>query len=308
MPLDQGTTEFLTQVAEAGGSPVHEGTPEEAREMVVGFTDMMGPGPDVARSENHTITSADGSTFGAIVVVPEGTPRGVMIYYHTGGWVIGRAADTDHLCRIMANRTGCTVVNIDYRLAPEHPYPAAVEDCYATLEWTAANLDSIAGGDVPIMIGGDSAGGNLAAVVALRARDRGGPEIALQALIYPVTDADLDNASYRDPENQLMLDRDGMVWLWDLYLPDATRRTEQDASPLRAADLSNLPPALVLTAEYDVLRDEGEAYAAKLSDAGVDVELTRHAGQMHGFFTLLMLPGSGPAMDQFVAAVDRALT
>jgi len=308
MPLDQGTTELLTQIAEAGGRPMHEGTPEEAREMVAGMTEMMGPGPDVARSENHTVTSADGSTFGAIVVVPDGTPRGVMVYYHTGGWAIGRAADSDHLCRIMATRTGCAVVNIDYRLAPEHPYPAAVDDCYAALEWTAANLDSIAGGDVPIMIGGDSAGGNLAAVVALRARDRGGPEIALQALIYPVTDADLDNASYSDPENQLMLDRDGMVWLWDLYLPDASRRTEQDASPLRAADLSNLPPALVLTAEYDVLRDEGEAYAAKLSDAGIDVELTRHSGQMHGFFTLLMLPGSGPAMDQFVAAVDRALS
>ena len=308
MPLDQGTTEFLTQMAEAGGPAVHEMTPEEARGMVAGFTEMMGPGPDVARSEEHVLRSGDGSTFGAIVVVPEGTPRGVLVYYHGGGWALGRAADSDHLCRIMANRTGCAVVNVDYRLAPEHLYPVAADDCYAALEWTEANLGGIAGGDVPIIIAGDSAGGNLAAVVAQRARDRGGPEIALQALIYPVTDADLDNASYSDPENQLMLDRDGMVWLWGLYAPDASRRTEQDASPLRAADFSNLAPALVLTAEYDVLRDEGEAYAAKMSDAGVDVELTRHPGQMHGFFTLLMLPGSGPAMDQFVAAVDRALS
>jgi acetyl esterase len=299
--------EFLTQMAEAGGPALHEMSPAEARAMVGGLTEMMGPGPEVARSEDHTVMSADGAGFGVTVLAPEEPVRGVLVYYHGGGWVLGSAPDSDHLCRIMANRTGCAVVNVDYRLAPEHTYPAAVDDCYAALEWTASNVDAIAGGKVPIMVCGDSAGGNLAAAVALRSRDHDGPTIAWQGLVYPVTDADLDNTTYRDPENQLMLNRDGMVWFWDLYVPDIERRSEPYASPLRG-DLSGLPPALVVTAEYDVLREEGEAYAAKLEEAGVDVQKSRHGGQMHGFFTLLMLPGSGPAMDEFVAAVDGVLS
>lgn len=307
MPLDQGTTEFLTQMAEAGGPPLHEMSPDEARTMVAGLTEMMGPGPDVARSEDHTVTSSDGAEFAVRVLAPE-SPRGAIVYYHGGGWVLGTIDDSDHLGRIMANRTGCAVVLVDYRLAPEHAYPAAADDAYAALEWTAANLETVAGGTVPIVIAGDSAGGNLAAVVARRARDRNGPEIALQALMYPVTDADVETDTYVSPENQLMLDKAGMEWFWELYVPDGSRRSEPDASPLRADDLSGLPPALVMTAEYDVLRDEGEAYADKLEAAGVEVERTRHAGQMHGFFTLLMLPGSGPAMDQFVSAVDRTLS
>ena len=150
----------------------------------------------------------------------------MFIYYHGGGWVIGgNVEEYDTLGRKLAARTGCAVVLVDYRLAPEHRYPVAVDDSYAALEWVAAHLDEIAGGQVPIVVGGDSAGGNLSAIVAQRSRDRGGPAIAFQALVYPVTDADLDNGSYTAEENQLMLSRDSMVWFWDHYLPDKERRT-----------------------------------------------------------------------------------
>jgi acetyl esterase len=165
----------------------------------------------------------------------------------------------------------------------------------------------IAGANVPIIVGGDSAGGNLAAIMAQRSRDRGGPPIAFQALVYPVTDADLDNTSYTNDENQLMLTKESMIWFWDHYLPEVERRKELDASPLQAADLSGLPPAIVITAEYDVLRDEGEAYAERLAQAGVAVDRHRHSGQMHGFFTLLMVPGHEEAIEQIAASIDTHL-
>lgn len=212
------------------------------------------------------------------------------------------------MARKLAERTSCAVVLVEYRLAPEHRYPTAVDDSYAALEWTAAHIEEIAGRvDVPLIVAGDSAGGNLAAVMALRARDRNGPKIALQVLIYPVTDADFDRPSYVDPENQLILTREAMVWFWDHYAPDADRRLEPDASPLHAENLAGLPPAVVLTAEHDVLSDEGEAYAERLVEAGVPVEAKRHAGQTHGFFTFLQLPGSERGFQQVVKAV-RACT
>ena len=232
----------------------------------------------------------------------------MILYLHGGGWVIGTIDGYDTMARKLAERTSCAVALVDYRLAPEHRYPTAVDDCYAGLEWTAARLEEITGRpDGPLIVAGDSAGGNLSAVVALRARDRNGPEIALQVLIYPVTDADLSRPSYVEAENQLLLTTDAMAWFWDHYVPDTARRAEPDASPLRAPDLTGLPPAVVLTAEHDVLRDEGEAYADRLRAAGVPVETHRLAGQMHGFFTLLLLPGSERGYQQVVKAV-RACT
>jgi len=217
--------------------------------------------------------------------------------------VLGSIDETDTMARKLAERTSCAVVNVEYRLAPEYRYPTAADDCYAALEWTAAHLDEIADGDVPLFVAGDSAGGNLAAVTAVRARDRNGPEIAMQVLIYPVTDADFERESYLDPANELLLTRDAMIWFWDHYAPDAAQRSEPDASPLQTPDLSGLPPAVVLTAEHDVLRDEGEAYAARLQAAGVTVDLQRHARQIHGFFTMLMLPGSERGFQHVVKAV-----
>src|SRR5215213_5057344 len=257
--------------------------------MSASFAAMAGPGPKMSRSEDRTVMSADGHPIPIRVLVPQQGARGVIVWLHGGGWVIGTIDEFDTLARKLAERTSCAVVLVDYRLAPEHPYPTAVDDCYAALEWTAGRLEELTGqSDVPLIVAGDSAGANLSAVMALRARDRNGPKIALQVLIYPVTDADFDRPSYHDPDNQLILTRDAMVWFWDHYAPDAARRTEPDASPLRATDLSGLPPAVVVTAEHDVLRDEGEAYAQRLREAGVPVDLRRHEGQTHGFFTILL--------------------
>ena len=306
MPLDTSTAAFLSQMAQAGFKPIHESSPQEVRALGPALVEMYGVGPEMARVENYTVTTADGA-FGVRLLVPKESPRAIIVYYHGGGWVIGAIEEFDALGRRLAERTGCAVVLVDYRLAPEYRYPTAADDAYAALEWVAAHAEEIAGARVPLIVAGDSAGGNLSAVTALRARDRHGPEIALQVLVYPVTDCDVNTPSYTDPENQLMLNRDGMIWFWDHYAPDPATRIQPDASPLRAESLAGLPPAVVLTAEYDPLRDEGEAYAARLKEAGVPVQLTRHAGQMHGFFTLLMLPGSTEALDQVVAAIEAHL-
>jgi acetyl esterase len=304
MPLSEANTAFLTEMAASGAKPIDESTPEEVRALTAEFKELYGTGPEMAKVEDHKIP-VEGTDIHARVLVPEGTVRGVFIYYHGGGWVIGGDLDEfDVLGRKLAAATACAVVLVDYRLAPEHRYPVAVDDCYAALEWVAAARSDIAGGDVPIIVGGDSAGGNLSAIMTQRSRDRGGPPIAFQALVYPVTDADLDNASYTAEENQLLVNKASMIWFWDHYLPDAARRKEPDASPLQAPDLSGLPPAVVLLAEYDVLRDEGQAYADRLRDAGVPVDVHVHPGQMHGFFTLLMLPGHEEAIDQLAASLD----
>jgi acetyl esterase/lipase len=305
MPLKDELTAFLTEMAAQGVKPIHESTPEEVRGLTAGLAELYGEGPEMARVEDTTIP-VEGGEIKARILVPTESPRAVFIYYHGGGWVIGGNIDEfDTLGRKLAARTNSAVVLVDYRLAPEHPYPVAVDDSYAALEWVHAHLQDIAGREVPIIVGGDSAGGNLSAIMAQRTRDRGGPPIAFQALVYPVTDADLDNASYTAEENQLMLNRDSMIWFWDYYLPDTERRNETDASPLRAKDFAGLPPAIVLTAEYDVLRDEGEAYADRLQEAGVAVDRSRVPGQMHGFFTLLMVPGHEEAIEQIAQSLDK---
>ncbi|MFT7602131.1 MAG: acetyl esterase [Acidimicrobiales bacterium] len=304
MALDVATAGLLEQMAAAGGKALHEGSPADARELSKSFAAMAGPAPEMARSDNFELPVPDGS-IPVRVLVPKQGVRGVIVFYHGGGWVIGTIDEWDTVARKLAERTSCAVVLPEYRLAPEHRYPIAVDDSYAALEWTAERLNEISGGvDVPLMVAGDSAGGNLAAVMAQRARDRNGPELALQILIYPVTDHDFHRSSYTDPENQLILTGEAMGWFWDHYAPDAALRSEPDASPLGAASFAGLPPAVVLTAEHDVLRDEGEAYAQKLEEAGVSVDFKRHAGQTHGFFTLLMLPGSERGYQQVVKAVQ----
>ena len=243
----------------------------------------------------------DGESIAVRVLVPSGRPESLIVYYHGGGWVIGALDEFDTLGRQLANRTSAVVALVDYRLAPEHRYPAAAEDAWAALTWIDENMEELAGARLPLIVAGDSAGGNLSAIVAQRATAAGAPTITQQVLIYPVTDADVDNASYTDPANALMLTREAMIWFWDHYAPDPASRRNPDASPLRAADVSGLPPAVVLTAEHDVLRDEGEAYAAKLSAAGVPVTLHRFPGQMHGFFTMVnVLPGAADGL-QYVA-------
>jgi acetyl esterase len=308
MAIDEATAGLLTAIAESGRRPLHELTPREGREVMAELSALTGPGPEVARAYDEQVASADGGQFTVRVLVPAGDIRALVVYLHGGGWVIGNLETHDHLVRVLANRLQAAFVNVDYRLAPEHRFPTAVEDSWAALLWANERITEIAGSPVPLVVMGDSAGGNLAAVVARRARDAGGPRLAAQVLVYPVTDADLDAPGYLDPEAQLLLRRESMVWFWDHYAHDPADRQHPDASPLRAADLTGLPAAIVLTAEHDPLRDEGEAYAERLNRAAVPVTRRRFAGQMHGFFTLVgVLPGSAEAIDYVADQLGRQL-
>jgi acetyl esterase len=307
MALDQATAALLEEMAASGLKPLHELTPAEARDRAAALRGEEAPGPEMA-SVRDTRVRASGGFVPVRVLTPGARPRGVIVYYHGGGWVIGSLADYDKLGRLLAQRTGCTVILVDYRLAPEYRYPTAVDDSWAVLRWSDEHRADLAGADAPLIVAGDSAGGNLSAIMAQRARAAGGPAIALQVLVYPVTDCDLESTSYRDPANQLMLSRQSMVWFWDHYAPDPEARLHPDASPLRNPDLLRLPPAVVLTAEHDVLRDEGELYATRLMKAGVPVRHRRFAGQMHGFFTRVdLLPGAADALDYVTAAIGEHL-
>lgn len=301
MSLDEATTGLLARLAESGAKPLHEMAPHEARGMGQMLREMYGPGPEVLRVCDNRVRAADGALVTARVFSPSDSANAVIVYYHGGGWVMGAIDEFDTLARQLAVRTNSVVVIADYRLAPEYRYPTAVEDAWTILCWAGQRREELAGSRVPLIVAGDSAGGNLAAVIAQRARAQGGPRIAVQVLIYPVTDAAFDTPSYRDPENQLMVTRDTMAWFWDHYAPDQFSRGNVDASPLRAEEFFGLPPAVVLTAEHDVLRDEGEAYVRGLRAAGVPVDHQRFEGQMHGFFTLVnVLPGAAAGMT-FVA-------
>lgn len=307
MALDQATTALLEAMAALGLKPLHEQTPAEARGRMAAMRGEQAPGPDMASVRDLRV-KASGGFVPIRVLTPVAEPRGVIVYYHGGGWVIGSLADFDKLGRILAQRTGCTVLLADYRLAPEYRFPTAVDDSWAVLRWADERRAELARPDAPLIVAGDSAGGNLSAVMAQRAKAAGGPRIALQVLVYPVTDCDLESTSYRDPANQLMLSRESMIWFWDHYAPDPEARLHPDAAPLRNADLLRLPPAVVLTAEHDVLRDEGELYATRLLKAGVLVRHQRFAGQMHGFFTMVdILPGAAAAMDYVAAAIEEHL-
>jgi acetyl esterase len=252
------------------------------------------------RVERHSIAAADGTPLAIRVLVPHGGARGLIVFFHGGGWVVGSPDEVETLGRMLAERAGCAVALAQYRLAPEHPFPAAVDDAWTVLRWAAEHAAGL-----PLIVAGDSAGGNLAAVVALRTA-REGPELALQILVEPVTDSDTETGSYRDPDNQLIVTRDSMLWFFERYAPDPATRNDPRLAPLRAASLSGAPPAVVLTAEHDVLRDEGEAYAERLREAGVVVSHRRFAGQMHGFFALVnVLPASADGMDFVVEAIKR---
>ncbi len=308
MALDQATTALLEQVAAMGLAPLTEQTPAEARGRMAAMRGEQPAGPEMMKVRN-TRVRVSGGYVSLRVLTPSEHPRGLIVYLHGGGWVIGDNDDYDRVGRLLAQRTSCTVVLVDYRLAPEYRFPVAVDDSWAALRWADERRAELAGdAAAPLIVAGDSAGGNLAAILAQRAKAAGGPDIALQVLIYPATDTDLDSVSYRDPANQLMLNRESMIWFWDHYLPDMAARVHPEAAPLRATDLSRLPPAVVLTAEHDVLRDEGELYATRLLKSGVPVKHKRFTGQMHGFFTMVdVLPGAAEAHEYVGAAIEEYL-
>jgi acetyl esterase len=224
-------------------------------------------------------------------------PAPALVFYHGGGWVIGDLESHDHVCRALANGARCTVVAVDYRLAPEAKFPAAVDDCFAATQWVAANSLELGIDPGRIAVGGDSAGGNLAAAVARLARDRGGPALIYQLLIYPVTDLQMKSASYIENAEGPLLTKAAMAWFIAHYVTGDADRVDPLGSPLLAADLVGLPPAFVLTAECDPLRDEGEAYGKRLKEAGGAAEVKRYAGMPHGFFSFgAALDGTKEAM------------
>ncbi|MEM9731573.1 MAG: alpha/beta hydrolase [Myxococcota bacterium] len=208
---------------------------------------------------------------------------GAFLYLHGGGWVVGSIESHDERCRRIAHGASCIVVSIDYRLAPEHPYPAAVEDAYAAAEWLSAEAMKVGSTNARVAVGGDSAGGNLAAVVALMARDRAGPSFSSQVLVYPAVDHDLGRPSVMENAEGYLLSRDDMKWYIEQYVPNAIDRNDPYFAPLLAESLAGVAPALVITAGYDPLRDEGNAYAVRLEEAGVETEHHCYEGAVHGF-------------------------
>ena len=231
----------------------------------------------------------------------------VVIFYHGGGWATGSVEFYDNVTRALANKSGFIVVSVDYRLAPENPFPAAIDDAYAALEWVAKNAKEIGGDPRRIAVAGDSAGGNLAAVIALKARDENGPPISFQVLIYPVLNVlSLHTKSYDAFAKGYYLLKDDMEYFRSLYLPHKKDWTNPYASPLLAKDVSKLPPALIITDEFDILRDEGEAYANRLKETGVPVRLSRYPGMIHGFINVPMIKTSEVALDEIAADLKEA--
>ena len=305
MALDPDTKNVLDMLESLGMKDLADLTPEEARNLQLTPPPAV-PTP-VADVENRRIAGPD-EDLELRIYVPEGpAPTGALVFFHGGGWVIGDLDSHDETCRRLCRGATVRVVAVHYRRAPETTYPGAVEDCYAATAWVAAHAGELGVDAARIAVGGDSAGGNLAAAVALMARDRGGPDLGFQLLIYPVTAADFDTGSYRDNGEGYRLSRRAMQWFWDQYVPDLEQRHEPYAAPLLAS-LDELPPALVQTAEFDPLRDEGEAFAAALEKAAVRVKLTRYDGLIHGFFGMQdAVAAARPAMDEAIAALREHL-
>jgi len=285
MPLDPQMKIVLDMMASANLPAFHTLTPQEARSIMARRA-PVGARQPIARIEDRAIPGVGGD-IPIRIYTPEGNPpMGALVYFHGGGWVLGDIEMTDEPCRMLANAARSVVVSVDYRLAPEHKFPAAPEDCYAATVWVAENASLLKIDAGRIAVGGTSAGGTLATAVAMMARDRGGPHLAYQMLVYPATTTSLDTASHRQfaEDNYYVLSRADMKWFWGHYLSGEAEARNPYACPASARTLSGLPPALVITAEFDPLRDEGEAYAARLREEGVPSVLKRYEGVTHGFF------------------------
>ncbi len=304
MPLHPFIEAMLAQMAAAGRPALSAGSPENARAMLAAGRAALGPRAAAGSVRDVPVPTRSGG-IAARLVMPQGTAAGLIVYLHGGGWVLGAIDDFDVLAHALAAKSGCAVLLPDYRLAPEFPFPAGLEDAEDTLMFAVREIAALCGRDVPVVVAGDSAGANLATVAARRLRGR--VDLALQVLAYPVTDADPGRDSYRRHGTGLPLTRTDMDWFFGLYVP-AGRRSDPDVSPLRAPDLSGLPPALVLLAEYDVLHDEGEAYAQAMARAGVPVTLRRLDGLTHGFLRLHNHVGDvDRVLDEVAAAIRTAV-
>jgi acetyl esterase len=308
MPLDHDA-ETLLEMIRAANRPAFETVgAAEARLLYLTGRKVLAPDPmPVAETRDLTMPGPGGPI---PLRLYRSSSRGVLpvlVFFHGGGWVVGDIATHDTVCRHLANRAECAVVSVDYRLAPEHKFPAAVDDAFAATKWVAKNAAALGVDPARLAVGGDSAGGNLAAIVALMARDAGAPRIAYQLLIYPATDAAMRHDSVSRFAEGYVLTCSTMRWFYEQYLRTLDDAGDWRVSPLAAPDLSGLPPAYVLTAGYDPLCDEGDEYAARLRAAGVAVEHPRFPGQIHGFITNgKIIRAAEGALDAAAAALKQA--
>ncbi|MCB9598683.1 MAG: alpha/beta hydrolase [Sandaracinaceae bacterium] len=304
-----GPSQILNALAIRRSANIADATPEEAR---AGMSEIkrIAPPPAVGRIEDRRIPGP-GGRLAVRAYYPDRAHEAALpglVWYHGGGWVLGTLDGHDYVCSCLAARANAVVVSVDYRLAPEHRYPAAVDDAEASWRHVVEHADDFGIDPARVAIGGDSAGGNLAAAVCLRVARAGGPAPRLQLLVYPVTDLTKESPSYQLFDRGFLLSRAGMRWFIDHYVPDPRRRAEPDASPLLADDLTGLPPAHVVIAGFDPLRDEGVAYAERLRDAGVAVELATYPSSFHGFFsTGFAVPVGDEAVDRAARALREAL-
>jgi acetyl esterase len=287
VPLDPQVLAMRERSEKAGTPPLYTLTLAQAREADLAAIQAASGGDEpVHEVVDRTVPGPDGTDLPVRIYRPSGErDLPVLVYFFGGGWTLGSIETSDAVCRTLANATGALVLAPGYRLAPEHKFPAAVHDCHAAVCWVAANGTEIGADPTRIAVGGDSAGGNLAAAVTLLARE-GGPRLAAQLLVYPNTDYLSDTPSLRENTDPYLFNRTSVGWYWGHYLADPADGSDPLASPLRADDLSGLPPALVITAEFDPLRDQAEEYAAALSKAGVPAVSRRYDGMVHGFFCM----------------------
>jgi len=286
MTLNPQAQAFFDAGRAAGAPPLWQLTAVQAREGSAAIVEMIGDGPPVSSVEELQIPVRDAVIAGRRYS-PDGA-RGTIVWLHGGGWVFDGLESGDAMCRILANSAGADVVAIDYRVAPEHPFPVPLDDCWDALRWVAGTDEG------PLVVGGDSAGGNMSAVCSLRARDAGGPALAAQILVYPVTDHDTTRRSYVEHgDTGLLLGAREMQWFFDHYEPDVARRANPEVSPLRAASLRGVPPAIVVVAGYDPLHDEVIAYAQRLEEEGVAVSLHSYPDDAHAFFSFVNIMTSG---------------
>jgi acetyl esterase len=293
MAVDPQVAFVLDLIVKSGRPAYNTLSPKEARQLFRETRPASTPQPPAIGTVRDL--SADGVPVRVYrpAGVPDATRLPALVFFHGGGWVIGDLETHDTLCRQLTAEAGITVVAVDYRLAPEHKFPASADDAWTATKWVAAHAGELGVDAAKLAVGGDSAGGNLAAVVALQARDAGAPKISLQVLLYPVTDVGAETQSYRDLADGYMLTRDGMRWFIAHYLGKPQDAEDWRASPIRAKSLAGVAPALVITAGYDPLRDEGDAYAQKLRAAGVNVDSVSFGGMVHGFIPMGKLIDTG---------------
>lgn len=306
MSVDAQCQLLLDEVVAAGTPDYSTLLPADVRASARRNLEVLPAGPEVGRIANYLL-DVPGGRIRLRAYFPKQSPQAVIVYLHGGGWVAGGIEESDGPNRLLTNKSGCIVLAVDYRLAPEFPFPVPVDDSDAALIWAAENLVHSNGRELPLLIAGDSAGATIAGALTVICRDRGSPAIALQILIYPAADAACNTQSFRQYGKGMFPTKDSMNWFWNQYA-SGDQKFERRASILREENLKNLPPALIQTAEFDPLRDEGEAYGRRLQDANVSVVIDRRIGMIHGYITFAqILDGGRAAMDAIAEFVRASL-